>query len=185
MSTNAHVSGIKKKYMISQRLFRKIPPRFFRDISTVMSENMASCLKHNFYDKTPIQLGVEVRGIDLKSDISDDVIAAIKSDVTEHRLVVFRDQGIISGKRHVEISRWFGEPESTFYKHPRSPDPDVFRVSNDDQEGCTGVGRTGWHIDGSFQPAPFAYSLYHIINVPDQGDTGIVIHFNICIPLLE
>jgi hypothetical protein len=29
-----------------------------------------------------------------------------------------------------------------------------------------GVGRTGWHIDGSFQPAPFAYSLYHMVKVP-------------------
>ena len=30
----------------------------------------------------------------------------------------------------------------------------------------TGVGRTGWHIYGSFQPAPFAYSLYHTVSVP-------------------
>ena len=35
----------------------------------------------------------------------------------------------------------------------------------------TGVGRTGWHIDGSFQPAPFAYSLYHMVSVPLKGDT--------------
>jgi alpha-ketoglutarate-dependent taurine dioxygenase len=35
----------------------------------------------------------------------------------------------------------------------------------------TGVGRTGWHIDGSFQPAPFAYSLYHMVCVPRKGDT--------------
>ncbi len=55
-----------------------------------------------------------------------------------HRLLVFRDQGIVSGERQVEISRWFGELESTFYKHPHSPHPDVFRVSNDEQTGCTG-----------------------------------------------
>jgi alpha-ketoglutarate-dependent taurine dioxygenase len=36
-------------------------------------------------------------------------------------------------------------------------------------EGCTGVGRTGWHIDGSFQAAPFAYSLYHMVSVPRLG----------------
>lgn len=48
-----------------------------------------------------------------------------------------QDQGVVGGDRHVEISRWFGEPESTFYKHPRSPHPDVFRVSNDRSEGCT------------------------------------------------
>jgi len=35
----------------------------------------------------------------------------------------------------------------------------------------TAVGHTGWDIDGSFQPAPFAYSLYHMVCVPLKGDT--------------
>jgi alpha-ketoglutarate-dependent taurine dioxygenase len=35
----------------------------------------------------------------------------------------------------------------------------------------TEVGLTGWHIDGSFQPAPFAYSLYHMVSLPLKGDT--------------
>lgn len=39
----------------------------------------------------------------------------------------------------VRISGWFGDLESTFYKHPHSPHPDVFRVSNDRQHGCTGA----------------------------------------------
>ena len=77
------------------------------------------------------------------------------------------------GDRHVELSEWFGPCESTFYKHSKSPHPDVFRVSNDDDEGCRGVGRTGWHVDGSFQPAPFSYALYHIWSVPKDGDTGM------------
>jgi taurine dioxygenase len=51
---------------------------------------------------------------------------------------VFRGQGVVSGERQVAISRWFGELESTFYKHPLSPHPDVFRVSNDPSQGCTG-----------------------------------------------
>lgn len=127
---------------------------------------------HSFYTLKPLKLGVEVRGISLQTDPPDDVIAQIKADVTSHRIVVFRDQGDISGLRHVQISQWFGDLESTFYKHPKSPHPDVFRVSNDEREGCTGVGRTGWHIDGSFQPAPFAYSLYHIVSVPQSGATG-------------
>jgi len=32
------------------------------------------------------------------------------------------------------------------------------------------VGRTEWHIDGSFQPGPFPYSLYHMVCVPLKGD---------------
>ncbi|ELT87502.1 hypothetical protein CAPTEDRAFT_225369 [Capitella teleta] len=121
---------------------------------------------HSFYQTSPAQIGVEVRGIDLKKQVSPE------NDVHKHRMLIFRDQGSVEGERHVEISKWFGELESTFYKHHRSPHPDVFRVSNDKNEGCTGVGRTGWHIDGSFQPAPFAYSLYHMAHVPSQGDTA-------------
>jgi taurine dioxygenase len=112
-----------------------------------------------------------VVGVSLKSDPPVAVIEQMKKDVHKYRLLVFRDQGVLSGKRQVEISRWFGQLDSTFYRHPKSPDLDVFRVSNDESEGCTNVGRTGWHIDGSFQPAPFAYSLYHIVSVPEKGDT--------------
>ena len=41
----------------------------------------------------------------------------------------------ISPERHVEIGQWFGEIESTFYNHPKSPLRDIFRVSNDRTEG--------------------------------------------------
>lgn len=67
------------------------------------------------------------------------VVDQIKKDVTEHRLLVFKDQGVISGERQVEISKWFGDLEVTFYQHERSPHPQVFRVSNDSSEGCTGL----------------------------------------------
>lgn len=120
----------------------------------------------------PAPIGVEVRGIDLKQHVPDQIIQQIKKDVHKHRLLIFKNQGIISADRHVEISRWFGELESTFYKHPKSPHPDVFRVSNCEEEGCTNVGRTGWHIDGSFMEKPFSYALYHMVAVPKNGNTG-------------
>ncbi|XP_063962996.1 alkylsulfatase-like [Lytechinus pictus] len=123
------------------------------------------------YQLKPSRLGVEVFGIDLAQQQPQEVIDEIKQDVAQHRLMIFRNQSVISGDRHVEISLWFGELESTFYKHPKSPHPDVFRVSNVESEGCRGVGRTGWHIDGSFQPAPFNYSLYYMHVVPKEGDT--------------
>jgi hypothetical protein len=35
----------------------------------------------------------------------------------------------------------------------------------------TGLGRTGWHMNGSFQPAPFGYVLYHMVSIRLKGDT--------------
>ena len=127
---------------------------------------------HRAMEYTPAPIGVEVRGIDLKKPVPENIMAKIKEDVHKHRLLIFKDQGVISAKRHVEISQWFGELESTFYKHPKSPHPDVFRVSNNEVEGCTNIGRTGWHIDGSFMEKPFGFALYHMVSVPKIGNTG-------------
>ena len=123
------------------------------------------------YELKPIKIGCEVSGIDLKQNISSDIIQLVKEDVKSHRLLVFRNQGVVSPSRHLEIGRWFGEIESTFYNHSRSPHRDIFRVSNDREQGCTGVGRTGWHIDGSFMSEPFTHSIYHIIECPKKGAT--------------
>uniref|UniRef100_A0A0B6ZCM7 TauD/TfdA-like domain-containing protein n=2 Tax=Arion vulgaris TaxID=1028688 RepID=A0A0B6ZCM7_9EUPU len=122
----------------------------------------------------PAKLGMQVRGIDLKNNLTSETIANIKDNVQKHRLLIFKNQGIISCDRHVEISKWFGEMESTFYRHPKSQHPDVFRVSNDEKEGCRNVGRTGWHIDGSFMDKPFNYALYHMVSVPKVGCTAFV-----------
>lgn len=117
------------------------------------------------------KLGKIVEGIDLKKEVGKELIERIVADVTQHRLLIFKNQGVINAERQLEISRWFGAIESTFYNHAKSPHRDIFRVSNDRNEGCTNVGRTGWHIDGSFQERPFSHSIYHIIECPSKGAT--------------
>ena len=51
------------------------------------------------------------------------------------------------------------------------PHPDIFRVSNDETEGCVGVGCTGWHIDGTFQWRPFKYQTMHFHSTCEGGET--------------
>ena len=65
------------------------------------------------YKLQPIKIGCEVFGIDLKQNHGDEIINIIRTDVTEHRILVFRDQGIVSPEKHLEIGRWFGSIEST------------------------------------------------------------------------
>ena len=78
------------------------------------------------YTVSPLPLcGVEVRGIDLRESVDSETVAMIKEDVSEYRLLVFTEQGIVSGQRQVEISHWFGELDCPFYKHPSSPHPEV------------------------------------------------------------
>ena len=88
-----------------------------------------------FYELRPNKIGRVVSGIDLKRAVPDACREQIVRDVREHRLLVFRDQGRVGHERQLEISRWFGRIESTFYDHPKSPHRDIFRVSNDRSEG--------------------------------------------------
>ena len=66
------------------------------------------------YELRPTKIGCEVFGIDLKQDIGSGVIQLVKEDVQKHRILIFRDQGIVSPARHLEIGRWFGDIESTY-----------------------------------------------------------------------
>ncbi len=96
--------------------------------------SMAGVAK-KFYELRPNTIGRLVSGIDLKQPVSDECREKIIEDVREHRLLVFKDQGAVGHERQLEISRWFGEIESTFFDHPKSPHRDIFRVSNDRSEG--------------------------------------------------
>lgn len=121
--------------------------------------------------------GVEVLGnVDLsRVDLSDEspVLLQLKQDLIKHRVVLFRQQHL-SGQRQVDISNCLGQVESTFYKHPQSPHPDIFRVSNVEEEGCTHVGRSGWHVDGTFQMRPFMYQTMYFSSVAQGGDTYFI-----------
>jgi alpha-ketoglutarate-dependent taurine dioxygenase len=143
----------------------------FDKVFGVLCEDADSCpAMSSPYKLIPLKLGAEVFGFDLKGQISDALKTQIRDDVHKHRILIFRNQGHVEGNKHVEIAKWFGELDSEpFYKHPKSPSYDVFRVSNDGNEGCRGVGRTGWHIDGSFRREPYGYSVYHMAAVPHTG----------------
>ncbi|XP_006818385.1 alpha-ketoglutarate-dependent taurine dioxygenase-like [Saccoglossus kowalevskii] len=128
---------------------------------------------HEFYDLKPVKLGCEVRGIDIGNSIPEEVMEQIKKDVIEHRLLIFKDQHNISPERHVRFSRWFGDLESsTFTPHPKSPLRDIYRVSNDGSEGQRGTGTLAWHSDCLYMSTICSYTLFHMINVSKEAETG-------------
>ena len=117
--------------------------------------------------------GREIVGLDFTrpDTIPAPVVARLKGDLARHRLLLARGLGRLPAAAQLAVSRWWGPVESTFYRHPRSPHRDIFRVSNDEAEGCRGVGRSGWHIDGSFQRAPFVLQTMCFWRVAQGGDT--------------
>ena len=125
-----------------------------------------------FYSLRPLtkSFGAEAIGIDLATmDLSNNNTTTgllfanqLRKDLVQYRALLFRGQSL-TGQRQVDLSKLLGTIESTFYKHPKSPHPDIFRVSNNDVEGCTQVGRSGWHVDGTFQEKPFMYQTMYFV----------------------
>jgi taurine dioxygenase len=132
--------------------------------------------------QTAVPFGAEVifknsadlMSTDMSDDANSDFFSQIKEDLLAHRFLLFRNQQSLTGKQQVDFSNRLGKVHSTFYKHPKSPHPDIFRVSNDETEGCTNVGRSGWHIDGTFLQAPFLYQTMHFPSVIPDGQTAFV-----------
>ena len=71
-----------------------------------------------YYELKQAKIGCEVFGIDLKQEVTEEVVKQLKDDVKKHRILIFRDQGIVQPLRHLQISRWFGEVESTYVCMP-------------------------------------------------------------------
>jgi taurine dioxygenase len=69
-----------------------------------------------------------MHGVDLSSDLSDEVIAEIRAALLEWKVVFFRDQHRLDRDRHIAFGRRFGELEI----HPITPkdqeQPEVFVI---------------------------------------------------------
>ena len=98
-------------------------------------------------------LGAEVRGIDMRRDMSPELFQELHDIWMEHLVLVFPEQHM-TDEEHVRFTRHFGEPEIFHQKIIRSQRmPEIFRVSNVNDDdvldpvdacggGCVGGRRT-------------------------------------------
>jgi taurine dioxygenase len=119
-------------------------------------------------------IGAVVSGIDLSADAppSAEVVEALELEMANRGFIVFRSERQLAPEEFLRASCWWGgrELHSTHGVHPATPDQnrDIFRLSNDPQHGIPGVGPQ-WHNDGSFNPATFSHSGYHIVRPAERG----------------
>ncbi|MEQ1497282.1 MAG: TauD/TfdA family dioxygenase [Novosphingobium sp.] len=110
-------------------------------------------------------IGAEIQGVDLAQDQPDQVIAAIRGALLDHKVVFFRDQQI-TREQHIAFGRRFGELEI----HPATPadqsDPEVLRITyNDKRRGQ----ENHWHSDVTWRTEPSLGSILRAIELPDLG----------------
>lgn len=111
-------------------------------------------------------IGAEVRGIDLRSELPQDEFQALRDAFFRHQVLVFRDQDITL-EEQMAFGRRFGELSI----HPFSPNLDdkreviVLDYSADNPPALTDQ----WHADETFRKAPPALTILRAKVVPEYG----------------
>jgi alpha-ketoglutarate-dependent 2,4-dichlorophenoxyacetate dioxygenase len=131
----------------------------------------------------PVFVG-EVAGIDCRSPLSPDEVAAIEAGMDEYAVLVFRDQNI-TDEEQIAFTRHFGELES--YNTPghirkredsrlgagiadfSNLDKHGNIMSDEDRVWFFKLGDRLWHSDSSFRPIPAKYSLLSGRVLPSWG----------------
>jgi taurine dioxygenase len=112
-------------------------------------------------------IGAEIVGVDVGSDLAAEEIAAIRRALLAHKVVFFREQKLDYDQQTVFASR-FGELADG---HPIFKTP-TERPALRALDSTTGVRANHWHTDLTFleQPPAFAF-LYAKVIPPVGGDT--------------
>src|SRR5439155_8010686 len=110
-------------------------------------------------------IGAEVRGVDLRDDLSDAVVARVRQALLDHLVLFFRDQDL-DDDAHVRFALRFGPlsipPLATRYQD--SPAVTVL-----DQVAPKGEGADEWHSDNTFMAKPPLGSILRAVRLPGVG----------------
>jgi taurine dioxygenase len=110
-------------------------------------------------------IGAEISGVDLRDELPDETIAAIRAALLEHKVLFLRDQPLTQ-LQHLTFGRRFGDLEV----HPITPadqeHPEIFVLRHD--ENHRGVENT-WHSDVTWRPEPSMGSILRARVLPEVG----------------
>jgi taurine dioxygenase len=125
-------------------------------------------LGYRTLDVRPVSgaLGAEIAGVDLGSDLPDDVFAEIHRAFLEHGVVFFRDQEL-PPERQIALARRFGPLDVHPIVEGTAEHPEVIRVHK--PAGQSASFGTGWHADNTFLPCPSMATLLYAVKVPPHG----------------
>ena len=113
-------------------------------------------------------IGAELHGLDLREDLRDSEIAAIKAALDRHGVVFFRDQDI-TPEQHLEFGRRFGElhVHPSVRGKPREQWSEIMPVHAD--AGTARIAGDKWHTDVSCDEKPPLASILHLTTIPESG----------------
>lgn len=122
----------------------------------------------NSFEFVPLapNVAAEVRGIDLRDELSDATIAAVRAALGRHGVLFFRNQDV-SPADHVAFARRFGPIVVNKYFHGANGFPEIANVRRDPTDRQVTGGY--WHTDHSYDLAPAMGSVFVAWHVPPHG----------------
>ncbi len=119
------------------------------------------------FDAHPIgaTIGGELRGLDLRDELSDAVIAEIRQALLDYKVIVFRDQSL-DADAHLAFAARFGDLEVHPFLPSNATKPELVRFEKSKQVGGF---ENGWHSDVSWREVPSLGAVLHAVEVPPSG----------------
>ena len=113
-------------------------------------------------------IGAEVKGVDLRDDLEESTVAAIRQALLDHLVLFFRNQEL-SPQQHLAFAARFGEPRLPMGGRPRECegiDP-YFDVLEDTPDNPPKADF--WHTDVAFVREPPDIAVLAMEETPDVG----------------
>ena len=116
--------------------------------------------------------GVEVHGLDLSVDSTDDTIRFVLDTLYEHRIVVIKDQ-TLSEDNYLNFGRKIGTPGAHPLEHLRLAGyPEIEAIGNTqerDKDERVRNGAAFWNTDQCYEANPASMIVLYAIKMPHQG----------------
>ena len=112
-------------------------------------------------------VGAEIRGVDLREPLREEVFEEVRSAFLRHQVVFFKEQERLSPDQQIAFGRRFGG----LHVHPAAPHleglPEVFVIhTHKDSKIANG---NGWHTDVSCDAEPPLGTMLQLHQLPSQG----------------
>lgn len=113
-------------------------------------------------------IGAELFGVDLREELPEDDVAAIKQALDRYQVVFFRDQDI-TPDQHLAFGRRFGElhVHPSVRGKPREQWSEIMPVHAD--SATARIAGDKWHTDVSCDEKPPLASILHLSTIPESG----------------
>lgn len=112
-------------------------------------------------------VGAEIRGLDLRKPLSDEVFEEVRSAFRRHQVVFFKEQERLTPDQQVAFARRFGG----LHLHPAAPHlegrPELFVIHT--HKGSKIANGNGWHTDVSCDAEPPLGTMLQLHQLPSHG----------------